>query len=176
VHAQTPGKGELVIFNRSHYEDVLVVRVHNLVPEEVWMKRYGQIVEFERMLTEEGTTILKFYLHIDQEEQKKRLIERINDPKKQWKFNPADLDERKFWGKYMAAFEEMLEKTSTTSAPWYVIPANANWYRDLVVASIIVDSLKGFKMKYPRPAEDLTQYKNVLLSENDPPTVPPDGI
>ena len=102
VHAQAPGKGELVIFNRSHYEDVLVVRVHDLVPEEVWKRRYDQIVEFERMLAEEGTTILKFYLHIDQEEQKKRLIERIDDPKKQWKFNPADLEERKLWGKYMA--------------------------------------------------------------------------
>ena len=176
VHAQTPGKGELVIFNRSHYEDVLVVRVHNLVPEEVWKKRYRQIVEFERMLTEEGTTILKFYLHIDQEEQKKRLIERIDDPTKQWKFNPADLDERKLWSKYMAAFEEMLEKTSTTFAPWYAIPANANWYRDLVVASIIVDTLKGFKMEYPRPAEDLARYKDVLLTENNPPTMPANGI
>jgi len=115
VHAQAPGKGELVIFNRSHYEDVLVVRVHELVPEKVWKKRYSQIVEFERMLAEEGTTILKFYLHIDQEEQKKRLIERIDDPKKQWKFNPADLGERKLWDKYMDAFEEMLEKTSSST-------------------------------------------------------------
>ena len=176
VHAQMPGKGELVIFNRSHYEDILVVRVHNLVPEEVWKKRYQQIVEFERMLTEEGTTILKFYLHIDQEEQKKRLIERIDDPKKQWKFNPADLDERKLWGKYMAAFEEMLEKTSTTSAPWYAIPSNDNWYRNLVAASVIVDTLKSFKMEYPQPAEDITKYKDALLTENNPPTIPANGI
>ena len=176
VHAQTPGKGELVIFNRSHYEDVLVVRVHNLVPEEVWKKRYQQIVEFERMLAEEGTTILKFYLHIDLEEQKKRLIERIDDPKKQWKFNPADLEARKLWGKYMAAFEEMLEKTSTISAPWYAIPSNDNWYRNLTVASVIVDTLKGFKMEYPQPAEDITKYKDALLSENNPPTMPANGI
>src|SRR5512136_1804535 len=105
VHSQTPGKGELVIFNRSHYEDVLVVRVHNLVPEEVWKRRYRHMLEFERLLAEEGATILKFFLHIDLEEQKQRLIERIDDPKKQWKFNPADLDERKLWGDYMKAYE-----------------------------------------------------------------------
>jgi PPK2 family polyphosphate:nucleotide phosphotransferase len=175
VHAQTPARGELVIFNRSHYEDVLVVRVHELVPQEVWKKRYGQIVEFERMLVEEGTTILKFYLHIDQEEQKKRLIERIDDPTKQWKFNPGDLDERKLWVQYMDAYEEMLEKTSTKSAPWYAIPSNANWYRDLVVARVIVDTLKGFKMEYPHPAENLAQYKNALLTENNPPSLPADG-
>jgi PPK2 family polyphosphate:nucleotide phosphotransferase len=176
VHAQTPGKGELVIFNRSHYEDVLVVRVHNLVPEEVWKKRYSQIVEFERMLAEEGTTILKFYLHIDPDEQRDRLIERIDDPTKQWKFNPADLEERKLWGNYMAAFEEMLEKTSTKSAAWYIIPANANWYRNLVVATIIVDTLKGLKMKYPKPVGDIAKYKELLLSEGKPPSGQVGGI
>lgn len=166
VHTQVPGKGELVVFNRSHYEDVLVVRVHDLVPASVWKKRYHQINEFERLLTEEGTTILKFYLHIDPDEQKQRLIDRIEDPRKQWKFNPGDLEERKLWGKYMAAFEEMLESTSTTQAPWYVIPANANWFRNLAVASIIVKTLEGFKMKFPRPAENIAQYKDLLLSEN----------
>ena len=170
VHAQVPGKGELVVFNRSHYEDVLVVRVHNLVPPAVWKKRYDQINEFEQLLTEEGTTILKFYLHIDQDEQKDRLIERIEDPKKQWKFNPGDLEERKLWGKYMAAFEEMLEKTSTKAAPWYVIPANANWYRNLAVGSIIVKALEGLKMKYPQPVENIAQYKDVLLAEDAKPS------
>ncbi|MGA9396867.1 MAG: PPK2 family polyphosphate kinase, partial [Anaerolineaceae bacterium] len=165
VHSQVPGKGELVIFNRSHYEDVLVVRVHHLVPEEVWMRRYRHMVEFERLLAEEGTTILKFYLHIDLDTQKERLIERIDDPQKQWKFNPADLGERKLWGKYMDAYEEMLEKTSTEVAPWYVIPANSNWYRNLVVAQVVVDTLKGLDMQYPRPAENLAGYKATLLSE-----------
>jgi PPK2 family polyphosphate:nucleotide phosphotransferase len=173
VHAQTPVKGELVVFNRSHYEDVLVVRVHDLVPPAVWKKRYRQINEFERLLTEEGTTILKFYLNIDQDEQKDRLIERIEDPKKQWKFNPGDLEERKLWGQYMDAFEEMLEKTSTSQAPWYIIPANANWYRNLAVASILVKTLKGFKMKYPRPVEDIAGYKELLLSGDAGPSRQP---
>jgi PPK2 family polyphosphate:nucleotide phosphotransferase len=170
VHAQVPARGELVVFNRSHYEDVLVVRVHNLVPPAVWKKRYDQINEFERLLIEEGTTILKFYLHIDLDEQKARLIERIEDPRKQWKFNPGDLEERKLWNQYMAAFEEMLEKTSTTDAPWYAIPANANWYRNLVVASIIVKTLEGLKMEYPKPAEAIAQYKDALLAEDAKPS------
>ncbi|MBN2258650.1 MAG: polyphosphate kinase 2 family protein [Anaerolineaceae bacterium] len=164
VHTQVPGKGELVIFNRSHYEDVLVVRVHNLVPPEVWKKRYQQINEFERMLVEEGTTILKFYLHIDAEEQRDRLIERIDNPRKQWKFNPGDLEERKLWDQYMKAFEDVLEKTSTPYAPWYVVPSNANWYRNLVVGSLIVNTMEGFKMKYPQPVENIAQYKDTLLS------------
>jgi PPK2 family polyphosphate:nucleotide phosphotransferase len=170
VHAQVPARGELVVFNRSHYEDVLVVRVHNLVPPAVWKKRYDQINEFERLLIEEGTTILKFYLHIDLDEQKARLIERIEDPRKQWKFNPGDLEERKLWNQYMAAFEEMLEKTSTTDAPWYAIPANANWYRNLMVASIIVKTLEGLKMEYPKPAEAIAQYKDALLAEDAKPS------
>jgi PPK2 family polyphosphate:nucleotide phosphotransferase len=170
VHAQVPARGELVVFNRSHYEDVLVVRVHNLVPPAVWKKRYDQINEFERLLIEEGTTILKFYLHIDLDEQKARLIERIEDPRKQWKFNPGDLEERKLWNQYMAAFEEMLEKTSTRDAPWYAIPANANWYRNLVVASIIVKTLEGLKMEYPKPAEAIAQYKDALLAEDAKPS------
>jgi PPK2 family polyphosphate:nucleotide phosphotransferase len=173
VHTQVPGKGELVVFNRSHYEDVLVVRVHNLVKPTVWKKRYHQINEFERTLSEEGTTILKFYLHIDLDEQKDRLIERIEDPKKQWKFNPGDLEERKLWDQYMNAFEDMLEQTSTKQAPWYVIPANTNWYRNLAVASIIVKTLEGFKMKYPRPIENITQYKDALLAEEVKPSKQP---
>ncbi len=155
IHKQTPGKGEMVIFNRSHYEDVLVVRVHNLAPEAVWRKRYDHIVNFEQMLVDEGTTILKFYLHIDQDEQKQRFQERLDDPSKRWKFNVGDLAERKLWDQYMAAFEDALEKTSTEAAPWYIVPANRNWYRDLVVSTVLVETLEKLKMQYPTPAEGL---------------------
>lgn len=153
IHPHTPGRGEMVIFNRSHYEDVLVVRVHNFVPEEVWRRRYEQINAFEKLLAEEGTTILKFYLHIDLDEQKERLQARLDDPEKRWKFAKGDLDERKRWPDYMCAYEEMLSKTSTEWAPWYIIPANRKWYRDLVIAQILVDTLEGLKMSFP-PAEE----------------------
>jgi PPK2 family polyphosphate:nucleotide phosphotransferase len=157
VHQQVPSKGEIVIFNRSHYEDVLVVRVHNLVPEAVWSRRYAQINDFERQLYEEGTTILKFYLHIDLDEQKKRLQARLDDPTKRWKFRVGDLMERKLWREYQQAYEEALSKTSTQWAPWYIVPANRKWYRNLVIASLIVDTLKGFKMDYPQPEEILDE-------------------
>lgn len=163
VHQQVPGKGEMVIFNRSHYEDVLVVRIHNLVPEPVWKKRYDQINDFEKMLVEEGTTIIKFYLHIDKDEQRNRLLERIDTPEKQWKFNPGDLEERKLWDEYMRAYEDVLEKTSTPWAPWYIVPANRNWYRNLVVANVLVDTLRGLKMSYPKPEEDINQYRSQLV-------------
>ncbi len=163
IHAQTPGRGEIVVFNRSHYEDVLVVRVHSLVPEEVWGKRYDQINAFEQTLAAEGTTILKFYLHISLEEQKERFIERLEDPAKRWKFNPADLDERKLWPDYMKAYEAVLSRTSTEYAPWYIVPANRNWYRNLVVSEIIVKTLESLKMKYPEfkgnPDEFLARLK-----------------
>jgi len=155
VHKEVPGKGELVIFNRSHYEDVLVVRVHNYVPPEVWKKRFDQINEFERTLAENGTTILKFYLHIDLDEQKERLQARLDDPTKRWKFRLGDLEERKLWGNYMEAFEDVLSKTSTDYAPWYIVPANHKWYRDLVISSVLVDALEGLKMKYPESEENL---------------------
>ncbi len=151
VHAQTPGNGEIVVFNRSHYEDVLVVRVHELVPEAVWKKRFDQINEFERMLAENGTLILKFFLHISKAEQKKRLQERIADPTKQWKFQHGDLDERKLWSQYQKAYEDVLSKTSTRWAPWHIVPANAKWYRNWIVGSVIADALAGLKMKYPEP-------------------------
>jgi PPK2 family polyphosphate:nucleotide phosphotransferase len=144
-----PGEGEIAVFNRSHYEDVLVVRVHNLVDEKVWRKRYKQINEFEKMLAATGTTILKFFLHISKNEQRKRLQERIDDPKKHWKFQHGDLEERKLWDDYMDAYEDVLEKTSTKWAPWHVIPANAKWYRNLVVAGIIKEALESLKMEYP---------------------------
>jgi PPK2 family polyphosphate:nucleotide phosphotransferase len=155
IHKVVPGKGEMTIFNRSHYEDVLVVRVHNLVPPEVWQQRYDQINEFERLLAETGTTILKFYLHIDLDEQKKRLQARLDDPTKHWKFRLGDLRERKRWPDYMAAYEEALSKTSTPYAPWYIVPANRKWYRDLVISSILVETLESLDMKFPPPEEDL---------------------
>lgn len=152
VHLQTPGKGEIVIFNRSHYEDVLVVRVHEIVPKEVWKKRFTHINEFERMLAEEGTSILKFFLHIDRAEQKRRLQSRLDDASKHWKFNVGDLKERNLWGQYMKAYGEGISRTSTPWAPWYVVPANRKWYRDIVVATVLVKALKDLKMSYPEPA------------------------
>jgi PPK2 family polyphosphate:nucleotide phosphotransferase len=157
VHQHVPGKGEMVIFNRSHYEDVLVVRVHKLLPPSVWRRRYAQINDFERMLTEEGTTILKFYLHIDQDEQRQRLQARLDEPHKHWKFDPLDLEERKLWSTYMRAYADALSQTSTEWAPWYIVPANRKWYRNLVVATVIVETLEGLKMRYPEPKEGLDQ-------------------
>lgn len=155
IHKLVPGRGEMVIFNRSHYEDVLVVRVHNIVPPEVWKKRYEQINAFERHLTENGTTILKFYLHIDADEQKERLQARLADPTKRWKFRLGDLEERKFWRDYTEAYEDVLSKTSTEHAPWYIVPANSKWYRDLVISSVLVETLQSLDMKYPEPEENL---------------------
>jgi len=163
VHQQTPGKGEIVIFNRSQYEDVLVVRVHNLAPEEVWSKRYQHIREFERLLADEGTTILKFYLHIDLEEQAERFLARVEDPTKQWKFNPGDLDERARWDDYMKAYEDMLNQTSTAWAPWYVIPSNKKWYRNWLISKIVIKTLKNLDMRYPAPVENIEDYHKRLL-------------
>lgn len=156
IHRHTPGKGEIVVFNRSHYEDVLVVRVHNLVPREVWSRRFDQINQFEKMLAEEGTTILKFYLNIDLDEQKKRLQSRLDDPTKIWKFRLGDLEERKLWPAYMRAYEEVLSRTSTSWAPWYIIPANQKWYRDILIATAILEALGALGPKYPEPEEDLS--------------------
>jgi PPK2 family polyphosphate:nucleotide phosphotransferase len=155
VHAYAPGNGEMTIFNRSHYEDVLVVRVHDLVPRDVWKRRYQQICDFERMLVEEGTTILKLFLHISREEQKERLLARLKDPDKRWKFDLTDVKERKLWPSYTKAYEAALEKTSSEWAPWYVVPANHKWYRNLVVSTAIVQTLEGLKMKFPKVKVDL---------------------
>lgn len=163
VHQQVPAKGEIVIFNRSHYEDLLVVRVHGLVGEDVWQKRFQQINDFERMLSEEGTTILKFYLHIDLAEQAQRLLDRVEDPSKTWKFNPGDLEERKLWQQYMQAYEDLLNKTSSDWAPWYLVPANQKWYRNLVIASVVRDTLKSFDMHYPPAPDNLEVYRRQLL-------------
>ncbi|MEX2471933.1 MAG: polyphosphate kinase 2 family protein [Gemmatimonadota bacterium] len=155
IHKETPARGEIRIFNRSHYEDVLVVRVRNLVPPEVWERRYNHIREFERMLADEGTTILKFFLHISKDEQAERLQARLDDPDKHWKFSPADLEERKLWDDYQQAFEVALTRTSTPWAPWYVVPANSKWYRNLVVARVLVDTLEGLDMRFPESSHDL---------------------
>ncbi|HZB27278.1 MAG TPA: polyphosphate kinase 2 family protein [Gemmatimonadales bacterium] len=149
VHQQVPGKGEVVVFNRSHYEDVLVVRVHGLMPKSVWKKRYEQIRAFEQMLLDEGTVILKFFLHISKDEQRKRLQARIDNPAKRWKFQHGDLEERKLWTDYQRAYEEALSKTSTDESPWYIIPANRKWYRNYLVGSILTDTLEKLDMKYP---------------------------
>lgn len=155
IHEQTPGAGEIVIFNRSHYEDVLVVRVHGLVSRADCRRRYADINAFEQMLVNEGTTILKFFLHIDKAEQKRRLEERLVEKDKQWKFNPGDLKERVRWRDYMRAYEDALSATNTAAAPWYVIPANRKWYRNLLISRILVECLKDLKMAYPKPAPGL---------------------
>lgn len=165
IHPHTPGRGEIAIFNRSHYEDVLVVRVHDLVPEERWGKRYDHINQFEKMLSDEGTTILKFFLNISYEEQAMRLLSRINEPDKQWKFNPGDLEERKLWDQYMQAYEEVLRRTSTPWAPWYAIPSDRKWYRDLIISMILVNKLEALQMEYPKPAENLEYYREQLEAQ-----------
>ena len=151
VHPHVPGAGEIAIFNRSHYEDVLVVRVHDLVPRAVWKKRYDQINDFERMLAENGVTILKFFLHISREEQRERLQARLDDPTKRWKFQHGDIEERARWDQYMDAYQDALRKTSTEWAPWYVIPSDRKWCRNYFVAETIARTLDGLDMKYPQP-------------------------
>lgn len=155
VHREAPGSGEMVIFNRSHYEAVLIERVHGLVPRKTWMRRYKEIEHFERLLRNDHAVIMKFFLHIDKDEQKRRLEERMTDPSKQWKFNQSDLHERRFWSAYMSAYEDALENTSTESSPWYVIPANKKWFRDLMVSTIIVETLEELGMEYPKAPVDL---------------------
>jgi PPK2 family polyphosphate:nucleotide phosphotransferase len=154
VHRRTPATGEIAVWDRSHYEDVLVVRIHDLVPKERWSRRYEQINAFERLLVEEGTTILKFFLYIDRDEQRERLQARLDEPTKRWKFRLGDLDERNRWDDYIAAFDEVLSKCSTEEAPWYVIPANRKWFRNLAVAEILADTLDELDPRYPEP-EDL---------------------
>ena len=156
IHMAAPDRGMIGIFNRSQYEDVLVVRVDNIVPENVWRPRYEQINNFEKLLTNTGTTILKFYLHISKNEQRERFQERINTPAKNWKFTFEDLEKRKQWDDYMLAYEEMLQKTGTDFAPWYVIPANQNWYRNLAIERIIVDCLRRLDPQYPPPPGDVS--------------------
>ncbi len=155
VHAHSPRTGEITIFNRSHYEDVLVVRVHSLVDESTWSRRYDHINDFERRLADEGTTILKFFLHISRDEQAERLRARLATPDKQWKFARGDLTERERWSDYQAAFQDMLSRTSTQWAPWYVVPADRKWYRNLVVSEVIITALEALDMSFPPPEEGI---------------------
>jgi PPK2 family polyphosphate:nucleotide phosphotransferase len=155
IHRQVPGRGMIGIFNRSHYEDVLIVRVDRLVPEETWRQRYEQINQFEKLLSDTGTTILKIYLHISKAEQKERFEARLEDPRKNWKFSREDLEKRKQWGDYMEAYEEALSRCTTEWAPWYAIPADQKWYRNLAVARVLHSTLEEMAPQYPKP-EDLS--------------------
>jgi PPK2 family polyphosphate:nucleotide phosphotransferase len=172
AHLRTPAKGEVVIFNRSHYEDVLVVRVHKLVPQSVWSKRYDLINDFEKLLTDTGTRILKFYLHISPQEQLARFAQRLDDPARNWKISESDYSERKLWPEYVAAYEDAMELTSTKHAPWFVIPSNHKWFRDLAVSQIIADTMEDMGLKLP-PAQvniaDIRQkyHAAVRAAQND---------
>jgi len=162
VHQAVPKKGTVGVFNRSHYEDVLVVRVHQLVPESVWRPRYEQINQFERLLAENGVTILKFFLHISRDEQRERLLARLEDPEKYWKFSPGDLGERERWDAYTAAYEEAVSRTSTALAPWYVVPADKKYLRDLLVAEVVAETLERMDPKYPGPPAGMEDFKRSL--------------
>ena len=159
LHQKTPRRGEMVFFNRSHYEDVLVVRVMGLVPEQQWKRRYDHIRDFERMLGDEGTTVVKIYLHISKDEQLERFQERLDVPEKRWKFDPRDLEMRRHWDEFQRAYEAAFEKTSTEDAPWYIVPADRKWIRDLAVARILVDVLERLDPGYPEPRFDPASIK-----------------
>lgn len=161
IHKAMPRRGEIGIFNRSQYEDVLVVRVHKLVPKDVWSQRYDQINEFERHLGECDIHVIKFFLHISKDEQLKRFKARVEDPTKRWKVSESDFGERKYWDDYMKAYEDALGRCSTKQTPWYVIPANRKWFRNLAVAQIIVETLEDFDMKFPEPTIDVSKIKIV---------------
>lgn len=150
IHQNVPAKGEIAIFNRSHYEDIVAVRVKGLAPQEVWEKRYKHIIDFEQMLVDEGTTILKFFLNISKEEQRKRLQSRLDRSEKHWKFHPDDLADRARWKDFMEAYEDVLERTSTPRAPWFVIPADFKWYRNMCVSQIVTHALEGLNLEYPK--------------------------
>ena len=163
VHREVPPKGYIGIFNRSHYEDVLITRVHGWVSEKEAKRRFNQIKEFEELLTEQGTAVLKFFLHISKDEQKERLEERVADPEKRWKWNSGDLEERKLWDAYQKAFEDVISATSTEETPWYIVPANRKWYRNLLVAERVVQTLDDMKLKTPAAPEgvDFSKLKIV---------------
>lgn len=158
IHARAPAAGEIVIFDRSHYEDIIAVRVHDLRPRAVWQRRYEHICAFERMLADEGTIILKFFLHIDRNEQKRRLESRMREPSKRWKFEPADLFVRKHWDDYMVANADAVARTSHRFAPWYVVPANRKWLRNLIVAEVVVKHLRALKLSFPKITLDPAKF------------------
>jgi PPK2 family polyphosphate:nucleotide phosphotransferase len=159
VHPHVPGKGEIAIFNRSHYEDVLVTRVHKLIGKPTWLERYRRIRQFENLLIENGTHILKFYLHISKQQQLARFAERLEDPARNWKISESDYAERAYWDDYVAAFEDTMMATSTKDSPWFVIPANHKWFRNLAVSQIIANMMEGLHMSYPKPTVDLAEIR-----------------
>jgi len=160
VHPHVPAKGSVVIFNRSHYEDVLVARVHGLVPKKVWSKRYDEINDFEHLfVTENNTTILKFFLHISKDEQLARFKARLDNPTRQWKISESDYKEREYWGDYVKAFEDVLTKTSTEHAPWFIIPSNHKWFRDLAISQIIAQQMEAMGMQFPKPIVNLAEIR-----------------
>ena len=159
AHLRAPGKGEVVVFNRSHYEDVLVVRVHKLVPHSVWSKRYDLINDFEKMLSQNGTTILKFFLHISPEEQLSRFKQRLDDPSRHWKISESDYSERELWPQYVEAYEDAMALTSTKRAPWYIIPSNHKWFRNLAVSQIIADTMDEMGLKLPPTGVDIAEIR-----------------
>jgi len=168
VHPHVPAKGSVAIFNRSHYEDVLVVRVHELVPEKVWSKRYDEINQFEELIaTQNKTNILKFFLHISKEEQLARFEKRLDDPTRQWKISESDYKERDYWGDYTEAFEDVLNKTSTERAPWFIIPSNHKWFRDLAVSQIISRTMEEMGMQMPKPTVDLAKIRREYHQAKD---------
>jgi PPK2 family polyphosphate:nucleotide phosphotransferase len=167
AHRAAPAAGEVVIFNRTYYEDLLIVRVHNLVPKDIWTRRYDLINAFERGLIDHDTHILKFYLHISKEEQLKRFAERLDDPSKQWKISEADYKERPFWDDYVSAYEDVLSRCSTEDAPWFIIPANHKWFRNLAVARIVVECLEALNMKYPKPTVDIEHIRHEYHSAKE---------
>lgn len=157
IHKRAPAKGEIVVFNRSHYEDIIQPRVHETIHKSIWSQRYEHINAFERCLSDNSTKIIKFFLHISREEQRKRLQERMTDPSKQWKVSEEDIKDRKFWNSYAAAYQDIINKCSTLSAPWYIIPANKKWIRNLAVGLVITDALEKMKPKFPKPATNLSK-------------------
>jgi PPK2 family polyphosphate:nucleotide phosphotransferase len=163
VYKQIPADGEIVIFNRSHYEGVLVERVHSIVPKSVWEKRYGEINMFEKIVSDENVGIVKFFLYIDSAEQKRRIKERLDDPSKEWKFSEDDITERKYWNEYMKAYEDALNQTSTEYAPWYAVPSNHKWLRDLIVSTVVVEKLENFGMKLPKLPSKLREKAGEMV-------------
>ena len=157
IHKRAPSRGEIVVFNRSHYEDIIQPRVHKTIHKSIWSQRYEHINAFERCLSDNSIKIIKFFLHISKEEQRKRLEERMNDPSKQWKASESDITERKFWNNYTVAYQDIINRCSNLWAPWYIIPANKKWFRNLVVALIIVDTLERMKPKFPKPTINLSE-------------------
>jgi PPK2 family polyphosphate:nucleotide phosphotransferase len=165
IHKQTPARGEVAIFNRSHYEDVLVVRVHNLVSEDIWSKRFDAINQFEKNLADGGTHILKFFLHISPDEQLRRFEQRLEDPARLWKISESDYSERKLWDQYIKAYEAALSRTSANHAPWYIIPSNHKWFRNLAISEIVAKTMESLDMKYPEPTVDIGRIRRTYYRE-----------